>query len=65
MSFEQVVSEVLLLGDHIVLDIEMVLKENLSDEGKKALTNVAILVRHLIADAKAAEDEAENNAETE
>ena len=62
MSFEQVVSEVLLVGDLIVLDIETVLTENLSDESKKALTNAAILVKHLIAYAKAAQEAADENA---
>jgi hypothetical protein len=59
MSFEQVVSEVLLVGDSILLDIESALEEGLSDEAKKALTNATVLVRHLIAYAKAAQEAAE------
>jgi hypothetical protein len=65
MSFEEVVSEVLLVGDHIVFDIELVLSESPSDEAKKALTNALVLVRHLIAYAKAAQEEADDDTETE
>ena len=61
MSFEQVVSELLLVGDSILIDIESALGENLSDEAKKALTNATVLVNHLIAYAKAAQEAADNN----
>jgi hypothetical protein len=62
MSFEYVVSEVLLVGDSIVLDIESVLEEKLSDDSKRALGNAAVLVKHLIAYAKAAQESANDNA---
>jgi hypothetical protein len=62
MSFEEVVSEVLLVGDSILLDIESVLEEKLTEEAKKALTNAAVLVRHLIAYARAAQEATDNNS---
>jgi hypothetical protein len=62
MSFEQVVSELLLVGDSIVLDIESVLEEKLSDDSKRALSNASVLVKHLMAYARAAREKANDNA---
>jgi hypothetical protein len=61
MSFEEVASEVLLVGDSILLEIETALDEDLSGEAKKALSNATVLVKHLIGYAKAAQDAADNS----